>query len=168
MGQGNIMDKTLAECWNMKLGDIIKMVSKEISANAPATEVARVVRGVILPQASDLKMEVSEILRELGVPANIKGYTYLRDAIIYALEEPKALGGITKILYPEVAKMNDTTGSRTERAIRHAIEVAWERGNIDVIESYFGSTIDMKRDKPTNSNFIAVIVDHLRLKYNLS
>ena len=160
-------DMTLGACWNMTLGEFIEMISKEISKNVSVEEAERMIHEVVKPQASDLEMEVSGILRELGIPANIKGYKYLRDAIIYAIEEPKALKGITKFLYPKVAKINDTTSSRVERAIRHAVEVGWERGDIDVMYGYFGYTVD-SNNKPTNSGFIATIVDHLKLKYNLS
>ena len=115
-----------------------------------------------------LKVEISSILHEIGIPANILGYRYLRDAILLVIEEPTAIDGITKLLYPRVAKLNNTTHSRVERAIRHAIEVAWDRGNEEVLDSYFGCTIQNDRGKPTNSEFIAMITDKLKLKYSLS
>lgn len=112
----------------------------------------------------DLEVIVSDIMHELGVPAHIKGYQYLRDAIILSVNSPEMMNSVTKILYPTVAKHFDTTSSRVERAIRHAIEVAWDRGDIDVLSSYFGYTIQNTRGKPTNSEFIAMIADKLRLK----
>lgn len=112
----------------------------------------------------DLEITVSEIMHELGVPAHIKGYQYLRDAIILTVNSPDMMNSVTKVLYPTVAKTFETTASRVERAIRHAIEVAWDRGDIDVLSSYFGYTIQNSRGKPTNSEFIAMIADKLRLK----
>lgn len=116
----------------------------------------------------DLEVIVSDIMHELGVPAHIKGYQYLRDAIILSVNSPEMMNSVTKILYPTVAKHFDTTSSRVERAIRHAIEVAWDRGDIDVLSSYFGYTIQNTRGKPTNSEFIAMIADNLRLSNKLS
>lgn len=112
----------------------------------------------------DLEIIVSDIMHELGVPAHIKGYQYLRYAIILSVNSPDMMTSVTKVLYPTVAKHFDTTSSRVERAIRHAIEVAWDRGDIDVLSSYFGYTIQNTRGKPTNSEFIAMIADKLRLK----
>ncbi len=112
----------------------------------------------------DLEVIVSDIMHELGVPAHIKGYQYLRDAIIMSVNSPDMMNCVTKVLYPTVAKHFNTTSSRVERAIRHAIEVAWDRGDIDVLSSYFGYTIQNSRGKPTNSEFIAMIADKLRLK----
>ncbi len=110
-----------------------------------------------------LKIQVTEILHQIGVPAHIKGYHYLRDSIIMAIETPDIINSVTKQLYPGVAKLYNTTASRVERAIRHAIEVAWDRGDVDVLNSYFGYTIHNTRGKPTNSEFIAMISDRLRL-----
>ena len=114
-------------------------------------------------QEPSLKIQVTEILHQIGVPAHIKGYHYLRDSIIMAIETPDIINSVTKQLYPGVAKRYDTTASRVERAIRHAIEVAWDRGDVDVLNSYFGYTIHNTRGKPTNSEFIAMISDRLRL-----
>ncbi|MBE6731795.1 MAG: sporulation transcription factor Spo0A [Ruminococcaceae bacterium] len=111
-----------------------------------------------------LRLEVTEILHQIGVPAHIKGYHYLRDSIIMAVEDPDIINAVTKQLYPGVAKAYETTSSRVERAIRHAIEVAWDRGDVDVLNSYFGYTIQNTRGKPTNSEFIAMISDKLSLK----
>lgn len=114
--------------------------------------------------AFGLELKVTEILHEIGVPAHIKGYHYLRDSIIMSVEKPEIINAVTKQLYPSVAKKYDTTSSRVERAIRHAIEVAWDRGDVEVLNSYFGYTIHNDRGKPTNSEFIAMIADKMRLE----
>ena len=111
-----------------------------------------------------IELKVTEILHEIGVPAHIKGYHYLRDSIIMSVEKPEIINAVTKQLYPSVAKKYETTSSRVERAIRHAIEVAWDRGDVDVLNSYFGYTIHTDRGKPTNSEFIAMISDRLGLQ----
>ncbi len=117
------------------------------------------------PRTSDsLDCVVTDIIMQIGVPAHIKGYQYIRDGIVLAVRQPEVIRGVTKVLYPEVARQNGTTASRVERAIRHAIEVAWDRGNIDVLNSYFGYTIHNLRGKPTNSEFIAMISDKIRLR----
>ncbi len=116
------------------------------------------------PVMYDLETQVTEILHQVGIPAHIKGYQYLRQAILLAIEDTGHLGAVTKTLYPAIAHTFGTTSSRVERAIRHAIEVAWDRGDIDVIQSYFGYTIQSSRGKPTNSEFIAMIADRLRLR----
>ena len=111
-----------------------------------------------------MEVKVTEILHQIGVPAHIKGYHYLRDSIIMSIEHPEIINAVTKQLYPSVAKKYETTSSRVERAIRHAIEVAWDRGDVDILNSYFGYTIHISRGKPTNSEFIAMIADKLRLQ----
>ena len=111
---------------------------------------------------------ITEILHQIGVPAHIKGYHYLRESIILSVKDREIINSVTKILYPSVAKKYQTTSSRVERAIRHAIEVAWDRGDIDVLNSYFGYTINNDRGKPTNSEFIAMIADKLRLRMKAS
>ncbi len=116
----------------------------------------------------DLELMITEIIHQIGVPAHIKGYHYLRDSIILSVKDPEHINCITKLLYPTVAKMHNTTSSRVERAIRHAIEVAWDRGDVDVLDSYFGFTINNGRGKPTNSEFIAMIADKLRLRLKAS
>ena len=116
------------------------------------------------PSNPGLRVQVTEILHQIGVPAHIKGYHYLRDSIIMAIENPSIINAVTKQLYPSVAKRYNTTSSRVERAIRHAIEVAWDRGDVDVLNSYFGYTIHNTRGKPTNSEFIAMIADKLCLE----
>ena len=116
------------------------------------------------PINADLESQVTKIIHQIGVPAHIKGYQYLRTAILMAVEDGDIINSVTKILYPSVAKKYQTTTSRVERAIRHAIEVAWDRGDVDTLTSYFGYTIQNSRGKPTNSEFIAMIADNLRLK----
>lgn len=111
-----------------------------------------------------LDIEVTNIIRELGIPAHIKGYQYLRDAILHIVNDMELLGSVTKVLYPMIAQRYSTTPSRVERAIRHAIEVAWGRGNIDLIHRIFGYTINIEKGKPTNSEFMAMIADKLRLE----
>ena len=113
---------------------------------------------------NELEMMVTEIIHQLGVPAHIKGYQYIRTSIILSVKDPEMVGAITKQLYPTVAKLYKTTSSRVERAIRHAIEVAWDRGDLDTLNSYFGYTINTGRGKPTNSEFIALIADKMRLR----
>lgn len=115
--------------------------------------------------ASDMEAQVTKIIHQIGVPAHIKGYQYLRCAILMTIEDNDIINSVTKVLYPTVAKKYQTTTSRVERAIRHAIEVAWDRGDVDTLNSYFGYTIQNNRGKPTNSEFIAMIADNLRLKY---
>lgn len=112
----------------------------------------------------DLEVVVSRIMHQIGVPAHIRGYQYLRQAIILSVTDSEMISSVTKILYPTVAKTFKTTPSRVERAIRHAIEVAWDRGDVDVLSSYFGYTIQNERGKPTNSEFIAMISDNLKLQ----
>lgn len=113
----------------------------------------------------DLEKDVTDMIHEIGVPAHIKGYQYLREAIMMSVEDVEMLGSITKILYPTIAKKYQTTPSRVERAIRHAIEVAWSRGRMETLDALFGYTINTGKGKPTNSEFIALIADKIRLQY---
>lgn len=115
----------------------------------------------------DIETQVTKIIHQIGVPAHIKGYQYLRTAILLTIKDSDIINSVTKVLYPSVAKKYATTTSRVERAIRHAIEVAWDRGDVDTLNAYFGYTIQNNRGKPTNSEFIAMIADNLRLKYKL-
>ena len=115
----------------------------------------------------DIETQVTKIIHQIGVPAHIKGYQYLRTAILLTVKDSDIINSVTKVLYPSVAKKYQTTTSRVERAIRHAIEVAWDRGDVDTLNSYFGYTVQNNRGKPTNSEFIAMIADNLRLKYKL-
>jgi two-component system response regulator (stage 0 sporulation protein A) len=124
--------------------------------------------GARYEEQKDLNVVITEILHQIGVPAHIKGYQYVREAIRLTVEDPEMLNSVTKVLYPTVAKKYRTTTSRVERAIRHAIEVAWDRGDLDTLNAYFGYTIQNNRGKPTNSEFIAMIADNLRLSNKFS
>ena len=114
---------------------------------------------------NNLQISVTKLLHELGVPSHIKGYQYIREGIIMLYENPNMIGGITKELYPEIASKYDTTVSRVERAIRHAIEVSWNRGDWKLMEEIFGHSVDIDKAKPTNSEFIVTISDKLRLEF---
>ncbi len=113
----------------------------------------------------NLEQDVTDMIHEIGVPAHIKGYQYLREAIMMSVEDASMISSITKILYPTIAKRFQTTSSRVERAIRHAIEVAWSRGRMETLDALFGYTVDISKGKPTNSEFIALIADRIRLSY---
>ena len=113
----------------------------------------------------NLEQDVTDMIHEIGVPAHIKGYLYLREAIMMAVEDIEMLNSITKVLYPTIAKKFQTTPSRVERAIRHAIEVAWSRGRMETLDALFGYTVNTGKGKPTNSEFIALIADRIRLQY---
>ncbi|MBQ6324187.1 MAG: sporulation transcription factor Spo0A [Bacilli bacterium] len=115
---------------------------------------------------NNLQISITRTLHELGVPSHIKGYQYIREGITLVYKKPEMIGGITKELYPEIAKKFSSTGSRVERAIRHAIEVSWNRGNWDLMEEIFGHSVDIDKAKPTNSEFIVTIADKLRLEFN--
>lgn len=118
--------------------------------------------------SSQIEIVVTDVLHQMGIPAHIKGYHYLREAIILSLGDEEMLESITKLLYPTIAERFDTTASRVERAIRHAIETAWDRGDIDVLNGMFGYTVSVGKGKPTNSEFIALITDNLRLRFRLT
>lgn len=111
----------------------------------------------------DHKSVVTDMLREVGVPAHIKGYQFLRVAVLMVVSDPQMIKSVTKVLYPGIAQAHDTTVSRVERAIRHAIEVAWDRGDMEVLNEYFGNTVHSHRGKPTNSEFIAMLADHITM-----
>ena len=113
---------------------------------------------------SNLQLSITKVLHELGIPSHIKGYQYIREAIGIIYNRPEIIGGITKELYPELASKFDTTVSRVERAIRHAIEVSWNRGNYYLMEEIFGHSVDIDKAKPTNSEFIVTIADKLKLE----
>ena len=139
--------------------------NRESHVSAPAsTATATVTEDA---QSPEIETQVTRIIHQIGVPAHIKGYQYLRTAILLTVKDSEIINSVTKILYPSVAKKYQTTTSRVERAIRHAIEVAWDRGDVDTLNAYFGYTIQNNRGKPTNSEFIAMIADNLRLKYKL-
>ena len=149
-------------------------ILKPFDFNVLATRIRQLTNGACvsqctpLAQPKNLDMSVTNIMREMGVPAHIKGYHYLRDAIIMVINDVNLLGAVTKELYPMIAKKFQTTPSRVERAIRHAIELAWDRGNVEMINKFFGYTINLDRGKPTNSEFIAMIADRLRLETKVS
>lgn len=138
--------------------------------NAIHADKANIVKSALIKEKSknSLEIDITNIIHEVGVPAHIKGYQYLRDAITMVVENMDLLGAITKELYPAIAKINNTTPSRVERAIRHAIEVAWNRGRIETINNLFGYTVHNDKGKPTNSEFIAIIADKLRLERKAS
>lgn len=152
----------------------IKPVDASVIADRIKLLVSMNINTSVLPSVSGknnnngLEVVISEIMHQIGVPAHIKGYQYLREAIILSINNTEMMSSVTKLLYPTVAKTFNTTASRVERAIRHAIEVAWDRGDVDVLSSYFGYTIQNTRGKPTNSEFIAMISDKLRLKMKIS
>ncbi|MDF2634479.1 MAG: sporulation transcriptional activator Spo0A [Pelosinus sp.] len=138
------------------LASRIRQLATTITAQRPV--VAQAIK------ARPVDVEVTNIIREIGIPAHIKGYQYLRDAIMMIITEIDLLGAVTKVLYPMIAEKYSTTPSRVERAIRHAIEVAWSRGNMDMINRLFGYTVKLEKGKPTNSEFMAMIADKLRLE----
>ncbi|WP_409301576.1 sporulation transcription factor Spo0A [Peribacillus sp. SCS-155] len=140
-----------------KTNNLIKK-SSQVSYRSSQTE----------SKPKNLSASITSIIHEIGVPAHIKGYLYLREAISMVYNDIELLGSITKVLYPDIAKKYNTTASRVERAIRHAIEVAWSRGNIESISSLFGYTVSMSKAKPTNSEFIAMVADKLRLEHKAS
>lgn len=169
----NIAAKTIAmgaEYFMLKpvdfniLAERIKMFSKENSAEEKDTIIEEYRAATQYKREIDIETTVTEIIHEIGIPAHIKGYQYLRYAIMMVVDDLDMINCITKELYPNVAKEFNTTPSRVERAIRHAIEVAWDRGDTDVLNSFFGYTIANTKGKPTNSEFIAMIADKLRLQ----
>ena len=140
----------------------------QIMITVPSAMIEGVVQNVDMlqiPVQHDLEKDVTDMIHEIGVPAHIKGYQYLREAIMMSVEDVEMLGSITKVLYPTIAKKYQTTPSRVERAIRHAIEVAWSRGRMETLDALFGYTINTGKGKPTNSEFIALIADKIRLQY---
>ncbi len=152
----------------LKPFDINTMAERIMQLSGWKNEISPVVVRDNVITDPELELMVTEIIHQIGVPAHIKGYHYLRDAIILSVKNSNIINSVTKLLYPTVAKNYKTTSSRVERAIRHAIEVAWDRGDIDVLNSYFGYTIQNERGKPTNSEFIAMISDKLRLRLKIS
>lgn len=136
-----------------------------VPSGETGTEQADFETGMPELDSRDLEKDVTDMIHEIGVPAHIKGYQYLREAIMMSVEDVEMLGSITKILYPTIAKKYQTTPSRVERAIRHAIEVAWSRGRMETLDALFGYTINTGKGKPTNSEFIALIADKIRLQY---
>ncbi|NCB62602.1 MAG: sporulation transcription factor Spo0A [Clostridia bacterium] len=146
------------------------VMSKPCNLNSVVERVRQLSSGVKLEETrasrsgDNLESTVTSIIHEIGVPAHIKGYQYLREAIMMTVENMEIINAVTKVLYPEVAKRYGTTASRVERAIRHAIEVAWDRGDLETLQKYFGYTVSNAKGKPTNSEFIAMIADRLQLQ----
>lgn len=182
VGQEGIAQRAInlgAEYYIVKpfdLGILAKRI-QQICGNTPADSTSEtsnkssIVKSALIKEESnnnDLEIDITNIIHEVGVPAHIKGYQYLRDAITMVVDDMDLLGAVTKELYPAIAKLNNTTPSRVERAIRHAIEVAWNRGRIETINNLFGYTVHNDKGKPTNSEFIAIISDKLRLERKAS
>jgi two-component system response regulator (stage 0 sporulation protein A) len=117
---------------------------------------------------NNVEIEVTNIMHDIGIPAHVKGHQYLREAIISVVKDNEALIGVTKLLYPDIAKKYNTTATRVERSIRHAIEMAWDRGRTDSLQNLFGYTVNLRKEKPTNSEFIAMIADKLRLEMDIA
>lgn len=171
MEQWNVTSTKDNEKVQKLLGDLLN-ANKEFqimitvpSKEMPAGKGKESIPVVKLPAEKDLEQEVTAMIHEIGVPAHIKGYQYLREAIMMSVRDAGMISSITKILYPTIAKRFQTTPSRVERAIRHAIEVAWSRGRTETLDALFGYTIDTSKGKPTNSEFIALIADRIRLSY---
>lgn len=171
MEQLNLTTTKDAEKVYKILGDLIHMEREfQIMITVPSVNAEKKTESVIEEEdhrvsGHDLERDVTDMIHEIGVPAHIKGYQYLREAIIMSVEDPEMLGSITKVLYPTIARKYQTTSSRVERAIRHAIEVAWNRGRMETLDAMFGYTINTGKGKPTNSEFIALIADKIRLQY---
>lgn len=170
-GQENITQKAVqlgADYYILKpfnlqvLGERIQQIARETSAKIEKSNTV-----ISRPPESapkNIEMEVTKIIHDIGVPAHVKGYQYLRDAIMLVVDEVNYLGAVTKELYPTIAEKYDTTASRVERAIRHAIELAWDRGDVEKMNRFFSFTVNGDKGKPTNSEFIAIIADRLRLE----
>ena len=157
-----------ASYYFLKPIDINTMAERIIKLSGWRSESSPVVVKDNVVTDTELEIMITDIIHQIGVPAHIKGYHYLREAIKLSVKNDEIINSVTKLLYPTVAKKHNTTSSRVERAIRHAIEVAWDRGDIDVLNSYFGYTVQNERGKPTNSEFIAMISDKLRLRLKTS
>lgn len=158
-GKAENIKAVLEECRSrgVTIDDLLELVSAKLEESGDHEAINTDA------ESTDIEMKVTNLLKEMGFPAHIRGYRYVRYAIIYALNNSEALDSMTKDLYLAVAKKFETTSPCVERAIRHAIEVAWDRGDIDVLQRYFGYTIQPGRGKPTNSEFIAMIVDNFRM-----
>jgi two-component system response regulator (stage 0 sporulation protein A) len=172
-GQETITQRVVelgADYYVLKPFNMDVLISRIRQLAGTAVTVSRPVAAATMPvvKARPMDVEVTNIIREIGIPAHIKGYQYLRDAIMMIVAEVELLGAVTKVLYPMIAEKYSTTPSRVERAIRHAIEVAWNRGNIDMINKLFGYTIKLDKGKPTNSEFMAMIADKLRMEMRAS
>lgn len=171
MEQLNLMAANDNEKVYKILGDLMNADKEfQIMITVPSgkKENTKVISKAEIPEKKvvrDLEKDVTDMIHEIGVPAHIKGYQYLREAIMMSVEDTSMLSSITKVLYPTIAKKFQTTPSRVERAIRHAIEVAWSRGRMETLDSLFGYTVNTGKGKPTNSEFIALIADRIRLQY---
>ncbi len=171
MEQLNVMAAKDNERMFKILSDLLSTDKEfQIMITVPSTAKENRRPALELPQPKEtkdqnLRQDVTDMIHEIGVPAHIKGYQYLREAIMMSVDDVEMLNSITKILYPTIAKRFDTTPSRVERAIRHAIEVAWSRGKMETLDNLFGYTINTGKGKPTNSEFIALIADKIRLQY---
>lgn len=173
-GQENITQKAVqlgASYYILKPFDMDVLANRirQLVTNQPVTTSGGTSRANVVPMSKgkNLDANITSIIHEIGVPAHIKGYQYLREAITMVYTNIEILGAITKTLYPDIAVKFKTTPSRVERAIRHAIEVAWTRGNIDSISQLFGYTINISKSKPTNSEFIAMVADKLRIEHKV-
>lgn len=178
VGQDKITQRALAlgaEYYVVKPFDMDVLVSRirqlknVTSPNVIRSDYGNEIKTAYQPAAPrNLEVEVTSIMHEIGVPAHIKGYQYLRDAIMLVVKDLDVINSITKLLYPSIAREYNTTPSRVERAIRHAIEVAWSRGQVDTIDALFGYTVNLGKGKPTNSEFIAMVADKLRLEMKIA
>ena len=146
----------------------IKGLDQKIHLREQEQNFERKKQRTVLDYQFNIKQDVTKIIRDLGIPAHIKGYQYIREGILMAIEDINMMNYITKLLYPTIAKKYKTTSSSVERAIRHAIEVAWNRGKVELLEEMFGYTVSAGKGKPTNSEFIALIADKLRLDYHMN
>jgi len=153
-----------ADCFEMKPYNLKNLLLKTREIIIKKKIKMPLARNLLFNSEQNIEIKVTEVLHQIGVPAHIKGYNFLRTAIMISMENPEIINTVTRKLYPSVAGKFSTTPSRVERAIRHAIEVAWDRGDIDILNSYFGYTIHNGRGKPTNSEFIAMIADKMRLQ----
>jgi two-component system response regulator (stage 0 sporulation protein A) len=172
-GQETITQRVVelgADYYVLKPFNMDVLISRIRQLAGTGTTIRPVTAAATIPviKTRPMDVEVTNIIREIGIPAHIKGYQYLRDAIMMIISEVELLGAVTKVLYPMIAEKYSTTPSRVERAIRHAIEVAWNRGNIDMINKLFGYTIKLDKGKPTNSEFMAMIADKLRMEMRAS
>ncbi len=168
-GQENITQRAVelgASYYILKPFDMDVLVNRirQVVTNQVINQPTQRISSVQPMKSKNLDANITNIIHEIGVPAHIKGYMYLREAIKMVYNEVEILGSITKVLYPRIAEKFSTTPSRVERAIRHAIEVAWSRGNVDAIRSLFGYTVNTSKAKPTNSEFIAMVADKLRIE----
>jgi len=151
-----------ANVLSVKIENILKAGVQPVSGQLNLKNVSYNIHETV---PDNIEYVVTDIIHQIGIPAHIKGYHYLRTAILLAVDDGEMINCITKLLYPTVAKQYSTTSSRVERAIRHAIEIAWDRGNVDTLNGFFGYTIHTAKGKPTNSEFIALIADKLKLKF---